>query len=177
MVDAFAASLDGRMFQKGDPIKGTVDQPRLTLRERDHAFFEKHIQERAGIAGLASVATDTLPDSRRNLVTNATLFLDRLSDLAAEDCHRLVSFIDRHTYLVVVSTQDFESAYRIFTVLNERGLDLTHTDILKSEIIGEVSEPDQDAYTKKWGPRRRTSDAPTTRRQPEPTPSTTCCAG
>jgi hypothetical protein len=148
--DAYAESLDGRMFQKGDPIKGTVDQPRLTLRERDHAFFEKHIQERPGIAKLELLATDTLSDSQRNLVKNATLFLDRLSDLADEDCHRLVSFIDRHTYLVVVSTQDFESAYRIFTVLNERGLDLTHTDILKSEIIGEISEPDQDAYTKKW---------------------------
>jgi len=47
-------------------------------------------------------------------------------------------------------SQDFESAYRIFTVLNERGLDLTHTDILKSEIIGEIPQAAQDAYTATW---------------------------
>src|ERR1041384_764211 len=29
VADGFATSLDGRVFQKGDPIKGTVDQPRL----------------------------------------------------------------------------------------------------------------------------------------------------
>lgn len=150
VAEAFAASLDSRMFQRGDPIKGTIDQPRLALRDRDHAFFEKRIQARAGVEHLRGLATDTLPDSQRNLVQNTILFLDRLADLDIEDCHRLVSFIDRHTYLVVVSTQDFESAYRIFTVLNERGLDLTHTDILKSEIIGELSESDQDDYTKKW---------------------------
>ncbi|MFD7652867.1 DUF262 domain-containing protein [Actinosynnema sp. NPDC059797] len=150
VADDFAASLDGRMFQKGDPIKGTIDQPRLTLRERDHGFFEKYVQARSGVEQLPSLATDKLSDSQRNLVRNTVLFLDRLAALDRGDCHRLVSFIDRNTYLVVVSTQDFESAYRIFTVLNERGLDLTHTDILKSEIIGAIAEPDQDAYTKKW---------------------------
>ena len=146
----FATSLDSRMFQKGDPIRGTIDQPRPSLRERDQAFFEKHIQVRVGIEGVRSLSVDSLQDSQRNLVLNAALFLDRLSGLERADCHRLVSFVDRHTYLVVVSTQDFESAYRIFTVLNERGLDLTHTDILKSEIIGEIPEPDQDSYTRKW---------------------------
>ncbi len=147
---AFAVSLDARMFQKGDPIRKTIDQARLTLRERDQSFFTRNVQERVGIATIRSIATDLLPDSQRNLVQNSTMFLDRLAALDRELCERLVRFVDRQTYLVVVSTQDFESAYRIFTVLNERGLDLTHTDILKSEIIGQLPELDQDLYTKKW---------------------------
>lgn len=146
----FARSLDSRMFQKGDPIRRTVDQPRLALRERDHWFFEKHIQEHTGMAEIRVLATDSLPDSQRNLVQNAILFLDRLAALDSTICERLVEFIDRHTYLVVVSTQDFESAYRVFTVLNERGLNLTHTDILKSEIIGKIPESRQESYTEKW---------------------------
>ncbi|MEU0880517.1 DUF262 domain-containing HNH endonuclease family protein [Lentzea sp. NPDC005914] len=150
-VDAnFAESLERKLFQKGDPIKGTVDQPRLTLRERDHEFFEKHVQERSGIEQLLSFAKEALPDSQRNLVHNTLLMLDRLGELTREDCHRLASFIYQRTYLVVVSTQDFDSAYRIFTVLNERGLDLSHADILKSEIIGEIPESAQDHYTQKW---------------------------
>lgn len=146
----FAASLEARLFQRGDPIKQTIDQPRLTLRERDQEFFGKHIQERAGVANIRSLASNALPDSQRNLVDNAIHFLNRFQTMSQADCERLVAFIDRHTYLVVVATRDFESAYRIFTVLNERGLDLTHTDILKSEIIGTISEVDQERYTRKW---------------------------
>ncbi len=146
----FAGSLDGRIFQKGDPIKGTIDQPRLTLRDRDHEFFEKHVQSRAGISSVGDLATDGLPDSRRNFVENARLFLRRLAALETDVCDRLARYVALHTYLVTVSTQDFESAYRIFTVLNERGLDLTHTDILKSEIIGQIPEQHQEQYTARW---------------------------
>ncbi|WP_439377801.1 DUF262 domain-containing protein [Amycolatopsis lexingtonensis] len=145
----FAVSLEKRIFQKGDPIKGTADQPRLRLRDQDQGFFEKYIQERSG-NDLLSALQDVKPDSRLRLVENALLLKDRLSALEISECERLVSFIDGYTYLVVVATVDFESAYRIFSVLNERGLDLTHTDILKSEIIGNIPEADQDAYTTKW---------------------------
>ena len=41
-------------------------------------------------------------------------------------------------------------AYRIFSVLNDRGLPLSHTDILKAEIIGEIHPTDQDKYNTEW---------------------------
>lgn len=148
--DDFATSLNERIFQKGDPIRKTLNQPRLRLRDRDQGFFEKYIQERAGGELLAGLAKDKLPDSHLRLVENALLLRERLSGLDSAECERLVAFIDQHTYLVVVATEDFDSAYRIFTVLNERGLDLTHADILKSDIIGKIPDEDQDAYTAKW---------------------------
>lgn len=146
----FAESLDLRLFQKGDPIRGTIDQPRLTLRDLDHEFFEVHIQSRSGISSIRDISLDGLPDSRRNLVENARLFLDRLDGLDTESCSRLARYVALHAYLVTVSTQDFDSAYRIFTVLNERGLDLTHTDVLKSEVIGQIPESQQRVYTARW---------------------------
>ena len=62
----------------------------------------------------------------------------------------LAAFLLQHTYLVIVSTASLESAFRIFSVLNDRGLDLTVADILKSEIIGRIPAATQDAYVKKW---------------------------
>jgi hypothetical protein len=149
-VPSFASSLDKRIFQEGDPIKGTHDQARLTLRDQDQAFLEKHILDRDGVRELNSLNPASLTDSQRNLVANARLFQDKLADLSEDDCKRLVSFIDRYTYLVVVATQGFDTAYRIFTVLNERGLDLTHSDILKAEIIGEIPHEAQDHFTTVW---------------------------
>ncbi|MEV4053910.1 DUF262 domain-containing HNH endonuclease family protein [Amycolatopsis sp. NPDC049688] len=145
----FAASLEKRIFQEGDPVKGTADQPRLRLRDQDQGFFEKYIQERSGNDELPALQNVTL-DSQLRMVENALLLKSRVGALSGTDRERLVSFIYGNTYLVVVTTADFESAYRIFSVLNERGLDLTHTDILKSEIIGKIPEADKDAYTTKW---------------------------
>jgi uncharacterized protein with ParB-like and HNH nuclease domain len=34
--------------------------------------------------------------------------------------------------------------------MNSRGLDLLPIDIIKSEIIGEISESEQQTYTDKW---------------------------
>jgi hypothetical protein len=49
-----------------------------------------------------------------------------------------------------VSTPDLESAYRIFSVLNDRGLDLSHTDILKSEIVGRIPDHQQELHNMQW---------------------------
>lgn len=51
---------------------------------------------------------------------------------------------------MVVSTTDQDSAYRIFSVLNARGLDLSPTDILKAQIIGGLEAGIQSDYTKTW---------------------------
>lgn len=63
---------------------------------------------------------------------------------------RLARFVISRCYVVVVSTSDLDSAYKIFSVLNDRGLDLSHTDILKAETIGAIAEAERGPYTDKW---------------------------
>jgi hypothetical protein len=52
--------------------------------------------------------------------------------------------------MLLVATPDLNSAYRIFSVLNTRGLNLAATDILKAEIIGAIPDGERDVYTRKW---------------------------
>jgi hypothetical protein len=49
-----------------------------------------------------------------------------------------------------VSTPDLDSAFRIFTVLNARGLDLKLSDLLKAEVIGAIPKNQQEKYTEIW---------------------------
>ncbi|CAM5791638.1 DUF262 domain-containing protein [Rhizobacter fulvus] len=76
--------------------------------------------------------------------------MDGLAKLQQADLVRLVQFVITRCYLVTVATPDLDSAYRIFGVLNSRGLDLSATDILKAEIIGGIELALRDDYTKKW---------------------------
>ena len=55
--------------------------------------------------------------------------------------------------MVVVTTPDLDSAYRIFSVLNDRGMDLSPTDILKADIIGALAQQEGKAVTQKFAQR------------------------
>lgn len=137
------------IYEQGDVIVNTENHYRLTLRERDRDFFRAYVQHDDGIKKLIT-KDGTLPDSQNNLRENARLFMDRLGGLQESERIKLAQFIATRCYLVTVCTPDLDSAYRIFDVLNSRGLDLSATDILKAEIVGKIGAEKRDQYTKKW---------------------------
>jgi uncharacterized protein with ParB-like and HNH nuclease domain len=126
------------LYEKGNAIKGTQDRFRLSLRDRDRDFFNRYVQLEKGFQELLQLTTP-VPDSQENIRKNAQLFNEKLDVLSEIQKLQLAQFIVTRCYLVVVATPDLDSAYRIFSVLNSRGLDLTATDILKAEIIGGLS--------------------------------------
>ena len=146
----FASAMTDYLYEEGNPLEGNPNRYRITLRERDAKFFRSHIQDEGQIAELQSLNAGQLTDSRRNSRANALLYGDRLAKLPDEQRVRLAQFIVKNCLLVVVSTPDLDSAYRIFSILNDRGLDLSHSDILKSEVIGRISSDEQEAYNDKW---------------------------
>ncbi len=109
------------------------------------------MQDEGGIQRLIKLDPANLTDSRQNFRNNAELFVNKLATQSEELRFRLLQFIIKRCFLVVVSTPDLTSAYRIFSVLNDRGMDLSPTDILKSETIGAItSEREREQYAQKW---------------------------
>lgn len=137
------------IYEKGSVVFSTQARYRLSLRDRDREFFRQYVQHEDGLPLLASMNSQ-LADSQVRLRDNAKLFLGDLAKLETGTLTRLVQYIVTRCYLVVVATPDLDSAYRIFGVLNSRGLDLSATDILKAEILGALKEEERDVYTKKW---------------------------
>ena len=144
--------LSDYLRQKGKPFEGTKDEYRLTLRPQDAEFFEKHVQKADGLAALSALNPGGLKnDARRNIRANTLYLLGKLNGKGTAQLSQLTQYILTKCLMVVVSTPDMESAYRIFSVMNDRGLDLSHSDILKAEVIGKIAgEANQDVYGKKW---------------------------
>ena len=152
-LPAHESFLEKLIVQPENPLEGTPAIPRLKLRERDRDFFEEYIQKPNGIEKLQKIHSDSLSDSQRNIVENTRLLLDRIAKELPEESQklRLTQFLLQRCYLVIVHTPDFDSAYKIFSVLNDRGLDLSITDILKADVIGKLSQSHlEDKYTRKW---------------------------
>jgi len=138
-----------RIYEHGDVVSNTSARYRLTLRDRDRDFFREYVQHEDGLYTL-TVLNSKLPDAQSRLRANAGIFMDGLSQLAQAQLVRLVQFIITRCYLVTVATPDLDSAYRIFGVLNSRGMDLSATDILKADIVGGLALDLRDSYTQKW---------------------------
>jgi Protein of unknown function DUF262/Protein of unknown function (DUF1524) len=148
-VTASGADITQLIYEKGSQILGTQDRFRLSLRPRDQEFFQRYVQREDGFAQML-VLNEQGSDSRNNIRNNAVLFNERLNNMPEAERLLLAQFIVTRCFLVTVATPDLDSAYRIFSVLNSRGLDLSPTDILKAEILGKIDDSKRDAYTKKW---------------------------
>lgn len=141
------------LYKKGKVSLGEKNEYRLVAREEDADFFRTNIQEPGGIAQLV-VSTDKLEDSRLRYRENAQLLLAKAKSLPPIDLSALWLFLANECSLVVISTPDLEAAYRIFSVLNNRGLDLAPIDIIKAQVLGLIRTTAGDAksrtYAKEW---------------------------
>jgi hypothetical protein len=134
--------------QIGNPVEGTADEFRLTPRSRDAEFFRKHIQSVGSTNSLPEPMN--LPDARLRMIENAQHLRTTLEAMPSTERDRLIQFVAKQCYLVVVAASDQDSAFRIFSVLNSRGLDLSPADILKADIVGTVPDLEQDKFTAVW---------------------------
>ncbi|WP_370550524.1 DUF262 domain-containing HNH endonuclease family protein [Edwardsiella tarda] len=141
------------LYKKGKVSLGEKNEYRLTAREEDADFFRTNIQEPGGIAQLVT-STDKLEDSRLRYRENATRLLAKAKALPPAALISLWQFLANDCSLVVISTPDLEAAYRIFSVLNNRGLDLAPIDIIKAQALGLIrttaGEIKSRAYAKEW---------------------------
>lgn len=141
------------LYQEGDEMLGQATGYRLVARKEDAEFFRKHIQEPGGLE-LLITSKSVFSGSELRYNENAKLLLTRVRALSADERHELWRFLVNQCSLVVITTPDLEAAYRIFSVLNNRGLDLAPLDILKAEILRAIHDQHgQDkaaSYAKKW---------------------------
>jgi uncharacterized protein with ParB-like and HNH nuclease domain len=152
MKSDFAEGLTGFLCEKGNVITKTPRRYRLRLRDLDEEFFRTKIQDENGIAELRKLTDEQLSESQKNIRDNTLGFLRELEQLSQSQLQSFTQFIVNHCYLIVVtvSAPDLDSVYRIFSVLNSRGLNLSYSDILKSEIITAIPLDQQNKFATIW---------------------------
>lgn len=136
--------------EEGDPFAGAQDTYRLELGHGDVKFFEEKIQTLGATNSLPGTKGQKLSDSRMNILKNAHWLAERVEKMDSDKRSDLLSFMIQRCFLVVVEASDQDAAYRIFSVLNDRGLNLSHTDILKAEILRDITESERETHTKLW---------------------------
>lgn len=140
------------LCEKGNIVTGTPTRYRLRLREKDVHFFQKHIQDEGGVEELKNLQDAQLTESQRNIRDNTLGFIRELQKLSENQLANFTQFVINRCFLIVVSVSspDLDSVYRIFSVLNSRGLNLSYPDILKADIISAIPTDKRDIYADRW---------------------------
>lgn len=138
------------LYEEGNVLEKTKNRYRLHVRQRDNDFFEKYIQSENGIKQLLEANHKDFTDIQKRMLENVKRFNQELLQLEEKERLRFASFLLQQCHLVIVTTPDENSAFRIFSVLNTRGQDLLNADIIKAEVIGKLPAQQQEEYAHRW---------------------------
>jgi hypothetical protein len=112
--------------------------PRLQLNDFDNDFFLKRVLSRPGSPDRS---TPPLRDSHRRIAAAANIAAQHIAALAQASSRPrdrildLFQFIQERAKVIWVAVPDHANAFVIFETLNDRGLDLAISDLLKNYLF------------------------------------------
>ncbi|MCY9658484.1 DUF262 domain-containing HNH endonuclease family protein [Paenibacillus chondroitinus] len=146
--------LQEKIYQMANVYENIPEKVRLLVREKDRDFFKKHILTIQGTESVTFLDNRLISESQINMVEAISTFSQKFfinDQLHNELLDRMIKFIFNNCVLVYVKTGSFTSAYRLFSILNDRGMPLSTADLLKSSNLGEVADNTaKERYQKKW---------------------------
>lgn len=77
-------------------------------------------------------------------LNTAYFFYKKFSELSEEDLNKFVNYIFFRTNIIKIVCTDESFAIKLFQVLNDRGQDLSNSDLVKAELLGKYESDDID---------------------------------
>ena len=144
------ASLAGLLTEAGDKLRGIETEPRLRLREQDEEFFREYVQHGDLEALFDLRDTDIATQAQRNIQMNTKCAYDTLAAMADDERRQFAAYLVNDVMFVIVTTDDISGAYRIFDVMNMRGMPLTPSDVFKAKVVSGISSAARTVYARYW---------------------------
>ena len=132
-----ATTLEGDYLLKRD-LRTQEPVPRMTLNDLDNDFFQKGILSRPESTDRVVQATRSSHKRLREAATTAAKFISSVAKTTKTPVDLLldhVEYLSGKAKVIVVRVPDHANAFPIFETLNDRGLDLAITDLLKNYLF------------------------------------------
>ena len=147
------------IFQKGNPDDNIPERLRLIFEIRHDVkeFIDEYIKQKNGTTSIKieELAQSKSADKSVFNMANAILYMrEYLQEQIKQNAiflDEFFPFFRNKVILIYVASQNLDDAFRMFTVLNNRGIKLRNADILKAENLSSVKEKDkQQEYAQNW---------------------------
>lgn len=150
LVDAdFKRQLQGKIIQEANKVDGIPEKPRIEVKDR--ATFREFVLDDKGTT--VSRRADDLLDPGKRYLQAVQVFRERFLKMSQENLQRFVQFVNQKCVLIYLSTTTFDDAFKLFTIVNDRGKQLRRIDILKAQNISPqaiVSQTTRERVAQEW---------------------------
>jgi len=145
------------IYQQGSQYRNIPERNRLVfaIREAVQDFVDTFVKTEGGtkkeadLEKLANQTGDTSVENMAKAILEIRRFFAEPENAVSPES--LLKFLLNKVLFIYVATQDLEDAFRLFTILNDRGVPLRNSDILKSLNLGALEkETDTIRYAKLW---------------------------
>lgn len=148
-------SLAGFVYQAEDAILQQPERMRIIFNIRSDVrdFVNEHIKPLHGTCDSAllkdKMQAKDVNISIRNMA-NAMLVAHEFLEENKSDIIGYLSYFLNKVLMIYVATEELQDAFQLFTVLNNRGVKLSSSDILKAENLKELSAVDRTSWATRW---------------------------
>lgn len=148
-------SLAGFVYQAEDAILQQPERMRIIFNIRSDVrdFVNEHIKPLHGTCDSAllkdKMQAKDVNISIRNMANAMRVAHEFLEENKSEIIGYLSYFLNK-VLMIYVATEELQDAFQLFTVLNNRGVKLSSSDILKAENLKELSAADRTSWATRW---------------------------
>lgn len=148
-------SLAGFVYQAEDAILQQPERMRIIFNIRSDVrdFVNEHIKPLHGTCDSAllkdRMQAKDVNISIRNMANAMLVAHEFLEENKSEIIGYLSYFLNK-VLMIYVATEELQDAFQLFTVLNNRGVKLSSSDILKAENLKELSAADRTSWATRW---------------------------
>lgn len=126
------------------------------IRDNVDSFIKRFIKPDGGtqspnLADFEKSKVLSLTNMAKGLQTIRECFDDKERFSDDEALGRFVKYLLNNVLFIYVATEDFDDAFRLFTILNHTGIPLSNSDILKARNLGELNDSkERDKWANYW---------------------------
>jgi len=138
------------LYQKENKWKNIPGRNRLVYDIRDNVgdFIERYVKADDGtrsaeLVGIAASKNLSLANMAAGIQTIHACFDNAERFSTSADFDRFVTYLLNNALFIYVATEDLDDAFRLFTILNDRGIPLANSDILKARNLAVVKESER----------------------------------
>ena len=152
--EAYKNILSSLIYQKPNELMGIKESIRVRVRGKEAEFFKKYVLTDGGTDLVNEIDEKEISEAKQNMLnaikTFKEVFVDENGEVLESKLDEFTKYFLQKVVVVVITTDSFTSAFRLFNVINARGLPLTNADLLKSENLRVISEDKRNIYTDMW---------------------------
>ncbi len=140
-------TLNKKLFQRENPYDNIPERQRVVykIRGNSNSFLKEFI-----LKSVIKCCSDVSVKNMCEVIdVMKNFFKEKISEIES-----FSKFLLNNVVFIYVATEDREDAFRLFTILNNRGVPLSNADILKAINIGEIEKTEKkglaEEYAKRW---------------------------